>query len=143
MVLILRWGGSLNTYYPVGMVFISENSTSPGSFLGGSWERIQGVFPLFAGGNYSAGSSGGQENHSHGLSSGHAAILLTDRITLHMDSLPSSESWQATVTTTDGLIGSYNVTWAGQSLGAQLVGKSESSSNMPPYKTFYAWRRVA
>ena len=31
----------LNLVYPVGSIYMSANATSPASFLGGSWERIQ------------------------------------------------------------------------------------------------------
>lgn len=52
------------TIYPVGAIYISVNSTSPGTLFGGSWERIQDRFLLSAGSSYSAGSTGGSATHT-------------------------------------------------------------------------------
>lgn len=40
----------LTKIYPVGSIYISTNSISPASFLGGSWTQITGQFLLAAGG---------------------------------------------------------------------------------------------
>ena len=54
----------LNLVYPVGSIYMSANATSPASFLGGSWERIQGRFLLAASSSYTAGSTGGEATHT-------------------------------------------------------------------------------
>ena len=70
----------LDTYYPVGSIYISVNSTSPEKLFGGTWTKINGRFLLGTGtpsdntdnyfgalnGTYSAGvsSKGGQAYHT-------------------------------------------------------------------------------
>lgn len=53
----------LSYVYPVGSIYMSTSSTSPASFLGGTWERIQNRFLLAAGSSYSAGGTGGEATH--------------------------------------------------------------------------------
>ena len=70
----------LDTYYPVGSIYMSVSDTSPQTLFGGTWERINGRFLLGTGtpsdntdnyfgtlnGTYSAGvsSKGGQAYHT-------------------------------------------------------------------------------
>lgn len=139
--LVMRGGLLLDAIFPVGSVYVSSNNQSPAQFLGGTWERVEDVFPLFAGTNYAAGSTGGQEVHSHTLSdAGFAKVaLVADRLTTANKSV---SNWQATITTQDGLIKAYNVTWDNLNEGATLGGESDVTSVMPPYKAFYAWERI-
>lgn len=44
--------------YPIGSIYMSVNSTDPGTLFGGTWTRIQGRFLLAAGDGYAAGSTG-------------------------------------------------------------------------------------
>ena len=60
--------------YPVGSIYMSVNSTNPGTLFGGTWERITGKFLLAAtdggaaGGNSNAsiapGNTGGEATHT-------------------------------------------------------------------------------
>lgn len=70
----------LDTYFPVGSIYMSVSDTSPQTLFGGTWERINGRFLLGTGrpsdntdnyfgslnGTYSAGvsSKGGQAYHT-------------------------------------------------------------------------------
>lgn len=54
----------INIVYPVGSIYMSVNSTSPASLFGGTWERIKDRFLLAAGDTYSAGSTGGEAQHT-------------------------------------------------------------------------------
>ena len=56
----------LNMVYPVGSIYISTAATSPATFLGGTWERIQDRMLMAAGSAYGAGSTGGAATHGHG-----------------------------------------------------------------------------
>ena len=49
--LVMRGGLLLDAIFPVGSVYVSSNNQSPAQFLGGTWERVENVFPLFAGRN--------------------------------------------------------------------------------------------
>ena len=56
-------GISLSDVYPVGSIYMSVNSTDPGTLFGGTWQRIQDMFLLAAGSTYSAGDTGGEASH--------------------------------------------------------------------------------
>lgn len=50
--------------YPVGSIYISVNDVHPSVLFGGTWEQIQDRFLLGTGSTYSAGSTGGETNHT-------------------------------------------------------------------------------
>ena len=50
--------------YPVGSIYTSVNNVSPQTFLGGTWQQIQERFLLASGGDYTAGSTGGEAVHT-------------------------------------------------------------------------------
>lgn len=68
---------AIDKIYPVGSIYMSVNSTNPGTLFGGTWSRIQGKFLLAADTSHSAGSTGGNEtkiistanlpSHSHSM----------------------------------------------------------------------------
>lgn len=59
-------GLTVNDIYPVGSIYMSVNSTDPGTlFAGTTWAPIQDTFLLSAGNTYSAGTSGGNSTHTH------------------------------------------------------------------------------
>lgn len=53
----------LDLIYPVGSIYMSVNTVSPTTFIGGKWERIKDTFLLSAGDTYNAGSTGGEATH--------------------------------------------------------------------------------
>ena len=55
------WNGAplLNLIYPVGSIYLSSNSTNPGTLFGGTWTQIKDRFILTAGDYYSNGAIGG------------------------------------------------------------------------------------
>lgn len=53
-----------NVVYPVGSIYMSVNSTNPENLFGGTWEELQGRFLLGRSSSHSAGSTGGEENHT-------------------------------------------------------------------------------
>ena len=52
-------GSDVLSFYPVGSIYMSVNSTSPETLFGGTWEQIQNRFLLAAGSSYTAGNTGG------------------------------------------------------------------------------------
>ena len=113
--------------YPVGAIYFSANSTSPASLFGGTWTQLKDRFLLGAGDTYSAGSTGGEAEH-----------------TLTIPEMPPHRHgyWRA---------GFYSDTdWIGQSGTGAIVdsntnyaGGGQSHNNMPPYYAVYMWQRVA
>jgi len=56
--------------YPVGSIYISINSTNPGTLFGGTWEQLKDRFLLGASSSYSAGNTGGATSVNSGNYSG-------------------------------------------------------------------------
>lgn len=58
---------------PIGYVYISDNSTSPASLFGGTWERLNGYYPYFGAG-YSTTSYTGKNTQSHTLTANQSGL---------------------------------------------------------------------
>jgi hypothetical protein len=52
----------LDAMWPVGSIYQSTKATNPGTFLGGTWSRIQDRFLVCAGSKWAAGSTGGTDD---------------------------------------------------------------------------------
>ena len=113
--------------FPVGAIYMSYTSTSPASFIGGSWTRIQERFLLAAGGEYNAGDTGGETEH-----------------TLTVNEMPS-HTHQAVC----GGGSADNGFGSGSTFGGSIIattretGGGAAHNNMPPYLVVYIWRRTA
>ena len=126
----------LDLIHPVGSIYWSTNITSPETLFGGTWEQIKDTFILAAGDSYSAGSTGGEANH-----------------TLTIDELPSHRhsTYSLGATTSPGTSSSYYVAMRGVDYSNQYgdtcltnaVGGSSAHNNMPPYLVAYCWKRTA
>ena len=127
--------------YPVGAIFMSSASTNPGTLFGGTWEAYgQGrvlVGKATSGTFATAGSTGGDETHSHGLSAGFAKIA------------SSVDGWIATArktvstwTVTHKNNALNNTTLGTISVGADLGGTTDTGSTLQPYVVVYMWRRT-
>ena len=140
---------SFSTIYPVGSIYISVNSTDPGTLFGGTWERIQDTFLLAAGSTYSAGDTGGEATHQlteselpeisasygiHGSGNGSIFYLLRGNAT----GTQVSGKYQTTDTSTNNRTGAYSYSDPGIKFGS-----NGSHNNMPPYLAVYVWQRTA
>jgi hypothetical protein len=125
--------------YPVGSIYMSIYSTSPASLFGGTWERLEDRFLLGASGDYEAGETGGETDHTltvdempkHGHS---VALAFGGADPMKGISYGNNFSRYAT-----GIEADLN-------LGYTLLmetGKSQSHNNMPPYLVVYMWKRMA
>lgn len=120
------FGGKLllDLIHPVGSIYISTVSTSPGTLFGGTWEQLKDVFLLAAGDTYDAGDTGGAAE-----------------VTLTKTQLPTS-TWQSVTgsggveTSTSGAAG------AGYGMYTNSTTWGEAHNNMPPYLVVYAWKRT-
>lgn len=140
----------LNYAYPVGSLYMSAESTSPASIVGGTWEQIKDRFILAAGDTYAAGSTGGEATHT-----------LTENELPYIDG-----TWQTFVVNRhafDGVNGHAYGTTALKEIIVNGVSSYESNTysavtgylygfkfgqnvphnNMPPYLTAYIWKRIA
>ena len=129
----------LDNVYPVGSIYMSVNSTNPGTLFGGTWERIMERF-LFGCGDerYPAGHAGGEEQH----------LLTVEEMPSHNHAMPYLPNSSA-----DGTGFSYGIA-AGcatdseggrgyPNLGTFSSGSGWTHNNMPPYLCVYIWKRTA
>lgn len=118
----------LDVIYPVGSIYMSVNSTNPGTLFGGTWSQITNTFLLACGSSYSAGSTGGAATvtltaaqsgipaHNHGLN-GHVHSYYADFYIRHGNG--SGTASVAAGTNTSVTENAYGVSWGnGFSVGA-------------------------
>lgn len=98
--------------YPVGSVYLSSNSTSPGSRFGGGWTPIQDDRFLRICGWFGTGGSGGSHQHMYGsgLYTSAAALVGGSGNNIYALTFNSSgdSSWSPTTLTSDYKTGVVN-----------------------------------
>lgn len=133
---LLSFEAIFNKIYPVGAIYISANDVNPGMLFTGVWERIENVFLLGCGSNYTIGSTGGEREHILTLeempSHNH---MLSERIMVWDDNrtkVLSSADWS-------GCIQFYPF----NTLITNNSGGNKSHNNMPPYLVVNMWKRIS
>ena len=127
----------VNMIYPIGSIYMSVNSTNPATLFGGTWERIQDRFLLAAGSSYSAGSTGGEAqhtltveempSHTHTGSYNENIMLDTGKV----------NAWGSPIKTTG------TSEYTAQPGQLSNIGGNQPHNNMPPYLAVYMWKRTA
>lgn len=105
----------LDAIWPVGSIYMSTQSTDPGTFLGGTWSRIQDKFLLGASSTYPAGSTGGATKHAHSKAA---------------DGSPNPYP----TSTVANSAGDYGI-------GKGSI--TATQTHLPPYLSVYMWERTA
>lgn len=124
----------LDNVYPVGSIYMSVNSTNPGTLFGGTWEQIQGKFLLGMSSSYPAGSQGGEASHT----------LTVSEMPNHTHSIVGYSASGNDYSGSDAdLSFNYNNTMVGWSGRTASAGDSQAHNNMPPYLSVYIWKRTA
>ena len=132
----------LNLIYPVGSIYMSVSSTSPATFLGGTWERIQDKFLLAAGSTYAAGATGGEATHI--LTQGEMPAHNHDHYhcifngATHTDGYKYGMGYQ---NNQGSVMAGYKDNQADYYIGN--TGGNQPHNNMPPYLAVYVWKRTA
>lgn len=121
---------TLDTYYPVGSIYMTVNNINPANLFGGTWEQIKDKFLLSAGNTYSAGSTGGEATHT----------LTKNEMPAHGHSL---NAYAASSGGSGGGVINYNNNAGGAQYIAYDQGGGQAHNNMPPYLTVYVWKRTA
>lgn len=127
----------LDLIHPVGSIYWSTNITSPETLFGGTWEQIKDTFILAAGDSYSAGSTGGEANHTltiDELPSHRHYLKYGDVYIGYMNSNAAQSNNQA--------LYKYNVSRE-DALYGEDRGGNQPHNNMPPYLVAYCWKRTA
>ena len=111
---------------------MSVSSTSPATFLGGTWERIKDRFLLAAGDDYSAGATGGEATHT----------LTASEMPAHKHTFTTrNNATNGSETGYPPNTNNYGETTTTQNTSE--VGGGAAHNNMPPYLAVYMWRRTA
>lgn len=142
----------LDAIYPIGAVYISINSTNPGTLFGGTREQIKDKFLLSCGDEFVNGMTGGSMVHNHGYRIGYrpyyGGLAGNDTSAIQIYDY-KSKSW--VYAQKDTGIPTDSVTNAGMQASSasnktptksSVHGYTESTSNMPPYLTVYMWKRI-
>lgn len=125
----------LELVYPVGAIYISVNSTNPGTLFGfGTWERIQDRFLIGAGAEFEIGETGGSSEVTLGI----------QNLPPHQHNIQGhNEEGGSTVDWTDrGL--EYTISTVGFHTGIRTnyIGGGQPFENLPPYIVVNIWKRV-
>lgn len=127
----------LDLIHPVGSIYWSTNITSPETLFGGTWEQIKDTFILAAGDSYSAGSTGGEANHTLTINElpSHRHYLKYGNVYIGYLNSNAAQS-------NNNALYKYNVS-RGDALYGEDVGGGKAHNNMPPYLVAYCWKRTA
>ena len=130
-------------FFPVGYIYITTRLASPAGIFGGTWEQIKDVFLLAAGNTYTAGSTGGEANHT----------LTEDEMPSHAHDTSNALALGENIAAGGGTGAQYpwvytsdtNIKIDGQRVVTKVnsTGGSQAHNNMPPYLTVYMWKRVS
>ena len=149
----------LDLIYPVGSIYMSAGNVSPKTFLGGTWQQIQGRFLLAADGTYPAGSTGGEAAHT--LTQAELPYYTLPQAELTGELMggdtqlgPINSYVSGIVKNTGGSFGYYVSREFGTNNGYNNLkidathshssgGSSYAHNNMPPYLAVYMWQRIA
>lgn len=148
-------GINLDKIYPIGSIYMSVNSTNPSAlFGGGTWVQLEGRFLLGVGGGYTAGSVGGEVEHTLTVDEmpahSHKLVTASSQSSSDTDDIMNSANANKYIASRGYTTGSvynyslmaeqsYNKPLAGVS---ETVGKGETINNMPPYLVVYMWKRT-
>lgn len=122
-----------NFVYPVGSIYMSMNSTNPGTLFGGTWEQLKEVFLFGASENYAVGSTGGEKTHT----------LTIAEMPKHKHPFTTVKSVELPLDDT-ALASAYNSNNTGVGFAyTDETGESKAHNNMPPYIAVYMWKRKA
>lgn len=115
----------------------SDDPTSPASFIGGTWERIEGSFIMGASGTYPAGSTGGSATKTIAKTN-----LPNERVGVQALVTKGSEGsvYDVVSITREHSDGSGNFSHTGKTYP---LGDGTPLNILPPYYSAYIWRRVA
>lgn len=127
----------LETVYPVGAIYLSVNSINPNTLFGfGSWVQIKDTFLLAAGDTYSAGSTGGEAEHT----------LTAEEMPAHTHDFNRHQLWRTETVPESGESDGYGVSNKTLTVyrdTTTITGNGQAHNNMPPYLSVYMWKRVS
>lgn len=148
------WATLVDAIYPVGSIYISTNSTNPGTLFGGTWTALENRFLVGAGDLYTAGAEGGEATHTLSIeempahvhypkgadasANGNWCYTAIQNRSQHSGTYPlQSGEGKYGFGSNDG----YSDLYLAFSSGS--AGGGVAHNNMPPYLSVYMWERTA
>lgn len=119
--------------------WVSDDPTSPASFIGGTWERIEGRFIMGASDTYPAGSTGGSATHSQTTSE--VARHWHDIGTNTKGTQITVPQWRFYITSVSQVSDPNGYNCYG--MATLATGNGAPMDILNPYYSMYIWRRVA
>ena len=133
----------VDSFYPVGSIYISINPINPSYLFGGEWEQISDRFLFGAGDLSAAGDTGGEVSHTLSLSEmpshehpGNGwsfSVYVGTRSSVTVGAI-SGSGHEMTQVNSSGAWGGY--------ANVPAAGGGQPHNNMPPYLTVYIWIRT-
>lgn len=130
----------LDIVYPIGSVYISFNSTSPATIIGGTWELLNNVFLYGTSGTI--GVKGGEANH----------VLTEKEMPKHNHALKIAVTWGGNAGTYRSVVATNSDFWKSGDIdhgtydsnnSTSFAGAGQQHNNMPPYITCRMYKRTA
>lgn len=133
------WKAMVDVVYPVGSIYMSINSTNPGTLFGGTWEQIKDRFMLAAGDVYTGGATGGSNTHKHEKGTLYACI---DPRNIYGNTLYKikEQGWTISHYSLNGREVVANTSGAGNAV--DIEGETSETTVLPPYLAVYIWKRT-
>ncbi|NLI05386.1 MAG: hypothetical protein GX483_09030 [Actinomycetaceae bacterium] len=127
-----------DVFYPVGSIYQSVNNVDPSTFIGGTWQKIEGKFLLGSNSTYALGSTGGSATHT----------LTQNEMPVHRHVSPIADTSLTSYTISTngrGITGTVYVQegQAGFQPYGSNTGGGQPHNNMPPYEAVNIWKRTA
>ena len=141
------WKKIKTQIYPIGSIYISTTNTSPASLWGGSWERLKDRFLLACGDTYTAGSTGGEAQHTLTIAEMPSHTHFSNDVWGGYGSREYRTGIGDVITYSKNKTHDYTKPYVdgASELDSTLssAGNNQPHNNMPPYLAVYAWKRIA
>lgn len=124
----------LDIIHPVGCYYWSSNNTNPGTLFGGTWTQVKDKFILAAGDTYTAGTTGGEAEHT---------LIQAELPNVTLGINYSSFQLRNTPSFAGGTTSQAGYGTTGGEYRTDPLGSGQAHNNMPPYEVAYCWKRTA
>ena len=145
----------LNSFYPIGAIYMSINETNPSTIFGGTWEQLRDRFLLGCGDTYQNGTTGGEATHAltinempshnhtattnttgahrHGYNGWYSYAAGNAKGSIANERLSDGERWDP-----------FNSAGAhSHTVTINNTGDGQAHNNMPPFIAVYMWKRIS
>jgi hypothetical protein len=131
----------MSVIYPVGSIKFSLNNINPGTYIGGTWERIGGgMVPVGVNevdDDFLAGKTGGEKTHT----------LTVSEIPRHNHPGVTLDGTKLGLNRDNTGVNGFGASLTSRNIYGEFIsgyrGDGAAHNNMPPYFTCYIWRRTA